>query len=185
MYVGLLLTVKDEIMQCNTSVAKGGCGPNFFPQGIQRFSLEATILWDPLVSLSLCTVGTSNRCIQLFTGLFQYRGCTLYGWVIEAVFTEIRVTRSESGFDNNTALVLIIIVELWCRKAVIITNATTAGDNYKYDSHLRVTTFVFRRGGKNHQGLGCTDQQQSLHKQETTVTSLEDPRHSSLEPQQD
>ena len=53
---------------------------------------------------------------------------------------------------------------------------------YKYD---RVMTFVYRRAGRNHQGLGCTDQQQSLHKQETTVTSLEAPRHSNLEPQQD
>ena len=51
---------------------------------------------------------------------------------------------------------------------------------YKNDSH-RVMTFVYRRAGKNHQGLGCTDQQQ-----ETTVTSLEDPHHNSdLEPQQD
>ena len=68
---------------------------------------------------------------------------------------------------------------------MIITNATTAEDNYKYDSHHRVMTFVYRRAGRNHQGLGCTDQQQSLHKQETTVTSLEDPHLNSLEPQQD
>ena len=45
-------------------------------------------------------------------------------------------------------------------------------------------TFVYRRGGRNHQGLGCTDQQQP-HKQETPITSMEDHHRSILEPHQD
>ena len=45
--------------------------------------------------------------------------------------------------------------------------------HYKYD---RVVTFVYRTVGKNHQGLGCTDQQHP-HRQENQSTSLGDHHH--------
>ena len=57
----MLVTLKDEIIQRNMSVAKGGCGPDSH-QGILRFTFEATFLWDPFFVSNFVCVRMHTVC---------------------------------------------------------------------------------------------------------------------------